>query len=225
MINTNIFEVDLQLTIEKEFDKKQIKHKTKLLGWKEDSYMILEVPTINGMLLNWKSGTSCVVKFINKGSVYRFQTTVVKLLHNPIPVIFVKYPKAIDNATTRKHDRIQTYLICDTFPLDENLEIKTFDFIDKESFEKSAVLLDFSIEGGLVEIKSNLVSLSVGERVSLSFTMPNNIAIDKLVTEIRNIRIESGRKLMGLRFLELNQEPFDHIKDFFEVYTDSKNDY
>ena len=225
MSTSTVFDVGMHLTLEKEFDKNNMKHKTQLLGWKEDGYIMVELPKVNGIYTDWKSGTSCLLKFINKGSIFQFKSTLIKTLLSPAPIMFLRFPKKIENATTRKQDRIQTYLICDTFSLDENLKKKKFDLIDDENFEKNAVLLDFSADGGLVELKNNLISFAIGEKIGMTFTMPSNVIVDTVVCELRNIRIESGRKLLGLRFLNDSPEPIKQIKQFFEKYNEDFGDF
>lgn len=218
MINATIFEVGLQVTIEKELDKQDIKYKSHIVGWKNDSYMLFELPFVNGDYSQWKSGTSIIVKFINRGRVYMFRSTLIKSTHQPVPLIFSKFPVKVEDGTTRKHERIQTYLISDLYPLTEELEQKKFDFIDEENFIGNAVLLDFSRGGGLIEIRNNLTNFSINEKIGMNVTLPSGVYIDKLIVEIRNIRIEAGKKLAGIKFLKLNPDALKEITDFFEKY-------
>jgi len=89
---------------------------------------------------------------------------------------------------------------------------------EEDSFKNSGILLDFSSGGGLIELKNSMISLGVGKRIAISFTLPNGTHIKELIVEVRNIRIEAGRKMVGLRFTDIDPVPNKVIEDFFTNY-------
>lgn len=218
MIDFTIMEVGVPLFIEKELDRKGIKFKSRIVGWVKDSYFLAELPSVNSAYVNWNTGTICVIRFVSKGKAYFFTTTVMKSLHQPIPLLVFSFPKKIDVEVSREYNRIQTYLPCDLYSLTDSLEKRSFDFIGDENFINNAVLLDFSSGGGLVELKNNLVNFYVNEKVGMDMVLPNGEKIEKLVIEIRNIRLENGKKLAGIQFLDANKKPLKKIKQFFDKY-------
>ncbi len=216
MIDSSILEIGLPITITKDFDTRNINYKTKIIGGQRDIYLILELPQLNGQLINWPSGTSCTVSFVLSQIPYQFKTIFIKSVHIPYPIMFIKFPQKIENATTREYERIQTYIDADLYPLDDKLQKRGIDIIGEEHFKKNAVLRDFSCGGGLIEVKNIYTSFSVGEKIGLFFLLPNGETVENLVCDVRNIRIESGKKLAGIKFTDLNSAALKKVTDFLE---------
>ncbi len=202
------FEVGMELVFAKDLDSRAIPYRSKLVGWKPDSYLIVELPVLNATVPHWDSGVGLSAKFTSGTSVFNFHTTLLKSINFPAPLMFLKFPKKIESASTRAFDRIQTHI-----------EAKIHPVMRDPVTPHSAVLLDLSTGGGLFEIESNRHLPAVGSLASISFTLPDGSEVNELLGEIRNIRIGNGAKLLGIKFVEKNPEPVAVLRNFFEEFT------
>ncbi len=217
MTKSVLFKVGTPVFLEKEFSNSKIKYETKVLGWSDDSFLFTELPFINGTYPTWNSGTSFTGKFISNDTAYIFRTTLIKIIHQPLPLAFFNFPMEILKDKTRKHDRIQTFLKGKTYPLDKELNPRDLDFISEEDKENS-IILNLSRRGGLVEIPKGFSAFSFGENVGLDFMLPNGESVEKLICQVRNIRIEAKKKVLGLEFVEKNMSEINKIDSFFDKY-------
>ncbi len=224
MEETNsVLEVGLQVFIESVYDNKHIKHKTKVLGWHTTNFIMITLPMINGAAVRWEMGTPCIIKFLSEGNVYAFQTNLLKVVYQPEPLLFLKYPNEIENVTIRKFDRIQTFIICEIYTLKDEVTVIQMDNDDDataESDPNHAILLDLSSGGGLINITDvkNEEIVQLYALVGLDFTLPDGTKIRGLVAEIRNIREDMGKKLAGIKFVDKNLTALGAIKDFFDKH-------
>ncbi len=215
--SNNILDIELPVFLEKEFDDRHVKYRSKVLGWSDGNFVMLALPSINGAILRWDPGTPCIVKFINKGSVYAFQSVMVKIIFQPYPLMFLKYPAEIENITIRQHERIQTYLICDMYR--DGAVIVMDDDAEQTDYRQNVVLLDLSPGGGLVEVIKETPGVSEpGSSVLIDFILPNGIKIVRLKAEIKNVRIDSGKRLLGIKFSDMDSPQIMLINEFFNKY-------
>jgi len=214
----SIFDVSVQVFIEKSGDPKQVRYKSKILGWHENSFVLLTLPTLNGTPVTWKPGTSTIVKFIHKGNVYAFKSKTIKHQYQPTPIIFLKFPDDIENVSLRKSKRIQTHLACSLFPLIHTITMDDDDENDENEHESNATTIDLSSEGALIEFHQDHSQFIIGDRLGLNIDLPDGTYIDGLISELRNIRIDSGKKLIGVKFLDTNKDAFDSLAAFFRKY-------
>ncbi len=215
---TLLFEVGSQITLERELDKQSIKYRTRVIGWLDQSWLILELPMLNGAYVNWPSGTSVIGKFQHSGDILNFRTMLIKVIHHPIPLMFLDFPLRIESATTREFQRIQTYLMCSIYAFGDPKQPQKAAAVESE-VAGNAVVLDFSRGGGQIEIWGDFEPVAIGQQVGLDLMLPNGESVDGLVVEIRNLRIESNRRVVGVQFMGVNPQPLNIIERFFDKYS------
>ncbi len=231
--NLDVLEISIPVFVEKQYDSKHLKYKTKVLGWDEKRFLILNLPSLNSSYLRWEVGTPCFVKFVNKGNVFAFEAHLLKTIFQPKPLMFLSYPTVIENVTLRKYERIQTYIICDIKPfgeeqnssakfvIDDDDDIFELEKKEKELSDKG-VLLDLSKGGGQIEILSHNHELKVDDVVAIDFSLPTGEPVQNLAIEIKNIRTDEEKTTVGARFLQTNQEAYNQITEFFNKYISKK---
>jgi len=83
-----------------------------LIGSLEDQYLILkqEGQVIQSAMINLKPGTQLVVRYISKGKIIGFRSSI--LVHTTVPdkLVFIKYPKEFAVHNVRSSPRIDCLL-------------------------------------------------------------------------------------------------------------------
>ncbi len=196
------FSVGLQIYIEKNLGEKNVKYLAKIIGWENGAYIIISSPAASGQPMDWQPGTPCTVKFFNNGKIFLFKTILLEKQQKPMVLGFIKFPQKIEEVELRKHKRIQTFLLCMVSRQGEPAPIQ-------------GTILDLSRGGGLIELPhvSNAV---VGEKIKLSFMLPNGTKIDNLCAEIKNVAQEADKVKLGTLFYDENREPFLKVDLFFK---------
>jgi len=106
-MDDNIFEVGQSISIETHY---KCFHTTHLIGWMEDLYLVTGVVQTSGKTGQLKVNDICGMRYLKDGIAYGFVTRVLAINFHPFPVMFIEYPKTIEQSMIRKHDRIQVNL-------------------------------------------------------------------------------------------------------------------
>lgn len=160
-------------------------------GWDEGRFVLIDMPEGKGALETFKVGSEWVARSILLGKAYGFKTEVAKTQFDPKPLVFLRYPDSIEALAIRKHERVSTFAIGSLTSVAENGEVG-------DSVE--CVMRDLSRGGCLVEAD---VNLSVGDKVALTFALPNGEKVAQIPGEVRNIRpSEEKRFAAGVMFSE-----------------------
>ena len=177
-------------------------------GWDETRFILIDVPDTKEAAEKFTAGSEWVARYILSGKAYGFKTDVIKIQFDPKPLIFLGYPGRIEALAIRKHKRISTFVIGSLSRVGENGEAQ--DAVE-------CVIRDLSRGGCLVEADTNL---SVGDKIALTFSLPDGEHVENILSEIRNARSpEEQRFAGGVMFSEDTDQKravdsfFDHIED------------
>ena len=154
-------------------------------GWDEGKFVLMDMPEGKGAREAFKVGTEWVARSILLGKAYGFKTEVAKTQFDPKPLVFLRYPDSIEALAIRKHKRVSTFVIGSLSRVAENGELR-------ENVE--CIVRDLSKGGCLVEADNDF---SVGDKVALTFVLPNGEPVNSIPGEVRNIRPSEEKRFAG----------------------------
>ena len=177
-----------------------------VLGFKYNDFIMTTQPENIKITFNFSAGTEYKSNYLFDGKSYEFQTKILKLQDNPIPLIFFSYPKNFKETSLRKNERLQVLI---------PLAIKTIRFRDganKEINNPKNKIIDISKNGCLI---STFRKIELGSILTLDFFLPDGTPVKDLEACVRNsLRTPMGMHI-GLEFFEMDEENKKKFDDFF----------
>jgi len=199
-MDKNIFEVGLPIAIETYY-KSYIT--TQLIGWKQDACLIMgnvQPPGNKGRL---KVNDHCKMRFLKDGVAYGFQTKILAIIFHPLPIMFCKFPKAIEQCTIRKSSRIKV-----------NLPAK---FVDADgNFVAEATITDLSEGGcGLTLPAREGREPDCENSYKIIFNaMENDMQLSCIIRKLRTVQ---DKHELGIEFINISHTDKEKFKLFLDV--------
>ena len=177
-----------------------------VLGFKYNDFIMTTQPEKIKKSLHLSTGTEYKTNYLFDGKGYEFQTKILKLQNNPIPLIFFSYPQDFNEKSLRKNERLQVLI-----PLVIR-KIRFRDGVTKQLNDPKNKIIDISKNGCLI---STFRKLELGSILTLDFFLPDGTPVKNLEACVRNsLRIPMGMHI-GLEFLETCEENKKKFDDFF----------
>lgn len=176
---------------------------TYVVGFKPPLCLILEHPLVDSWAHRLKVNDGVWVRCF-RDKLIRFRTRIVRILKEPIPLIFVEYPKTVEHINLRRSERKKVFLKGIFLDLKEKRPDRTWE----------GYILDISDTGCLMW--GDFVHL-VDREVLLNFTVPwtrRNIQ-----AKARVVRCEVTEKGMksGLQFLDLDEDTKKGLQELLQA--------
>lgn len=186
-ININIG-ANLFLQLEQE----DTKIKSTLVGIEEGEYLI--VRATSWVQENFKRGLQVIVRYILNGQANGFVGTVIGVITRPYPLLFLTYPKMVEQLNLRSEERTASL-----FPIKIIIRDKLC----------RCLIVDISTRGCKIRVKNY-----EREKLPLVLKDENMRIIGRLHTDkeqelngtIRRIEIKQDTTLLGVQFKELSDD-------------------
>ncbi|MEA2105010.1 MAG: flagellar brake protein [Candidatus Cloacimonadota bacterium] len=173
---------------------------SKLIGAKEGKYYIISSPKISDQShsetdieSNFPPNSKLILRSLYGGAVYGFESTIIKIIHDPDILIFIEYPDEIEIYNLRKEKRIVV-----------NIPAKII--ISNENY--TGTLTNLSNDGCLVCIDSNIQKLkqilTIDKLIYIKFTDPQSAIKYEIDCIIKNKNMENGKLEVGFSFDEMD---------------------
>lgn len=190
-----------------------LKIKGALVGLEYGSYVILRLSP-KDLVGNFRSeevlGSPIIVRYLFKGSVYGFKTSIANTVSNPARILFTKYPDKIEGMNIRTNTRYSCILPARTTFGDD-----TFD----------GAMVDISLEGGRCvikrppgpELESLYSAIDANKTALIKLDLPG---VDKPIdikASIRNICKDIDRVSFGGSFDEISPQGRTHLERFISL--------
>lgn len=199
-MDKNVFEVGLPIAIETFFKSYLTTH---LIGWEPDICLITGVVQSTGQSGKLKVNDHCRMRFLKDGIAYGFETKILAVSYNPLPLMFSRYPKDIQKFAVRKFDRIKV-----------NLPACLSVMGGKEIMD--ATITDISAGGcGLIFPTREGRALTANKIYSITFSAMESHM--QLSCAVRKIKTDRDRQDVGIEFINISPEDQQKIKLFLEV--------
>ena len=79
---------------------------SRLLGWKDKYFLLCDMPYHNGRALEIRGGVPCIVRFVVNGMACGARVETIKGQFSPEPLLFLTYPKEVEELALRKEARV-----------------------------------------------------------------------------------------------------------------------
>jgi c-di-GMP-binding flagellar brake protein YcgR len=198
-MDNNIFEVGLPIAIETYYKSYLT---TELLGWKQDVFLITGVVKSSSKTGQLKVNTHCKMRFLKDGIAYGFETKILVINSHHFPVMFCKYPKAIEQCTIRQFRRINVNLPAQFLDMDGN-------------FVADATIADISAGGcGLtIPVQEGKEPTCESTYKIIFSAMESDM---HLCCAIRKIQTLKDKHELGVEFINVAPEEKERIRLFLD---------
>ena len=181
-----------------------------LVGYDVGNYIILKYPAISkpteyADVLT--VGNVAIVRYIvegEKGECVAFSTTIKSIALVNEKLIFLEYPKQVENRQLRSIQRMQTHI-------PTQISVSSAKTTDTTI---NGVIVDISSEGCQFVFKSDSGNKQV-KKVAIKVTInsPNGSTPTTIVALVRNSRYQGGKIFVGIQFEEKQKTKVQNLID------------
>ena len=179
-----MFSVDTLVTIDLGTGKEKASCFSRIRGWREDKFVILDLPLVSGKPIYLHQNKEYIFRYIEEGEYWGFRSWVIENVFKPFPFTIIRYPTDSEHRSLRAVPRYKT-----------NLEA-TF---KSEGREGKGTVLDLSLQGCLLTAEA-ASGLEVGGVVVITVHFAGYDDIRNLTGAIRNVTSKDDRLLAGVSF-------------------------
>lgn len=189
--------VGLPLKISLTLDQQKVMYGSTLLGWKDHAWLVCEWPIQLGHDQLIAGGTPCTVSYFHDGKLVGYRSDIRDLITSPVPLLFIAFPKTVEEMHLRKHLRVSTnepilLIRADSGNASESA-LPTSNYF-------GGLLKDLS-EGGCSVVMVRRPSwLCPGATVRLEFELPGLGHITNLTGVMKNADMRDGSEMIGIEF-------------------------
>ena len=144
---------------------------------------------------------------MHKGTVFGFKSRIKHFITTPVKLIFIEYPKKIENQNLRAHKRIDCYLPANAKIADNTTE---------------GIVTDLSKEGCLftakrMNIKKSADQLQIDNEIGVDFQLPG---VEEKITipgKQKSIKKDKDNVDIGILFSDMATEVQEKLYDFLSI--------
>jgi c-di-GMP-binding flagellar brake protein YcgR len=196
--------VGLALKLSFARDQQKVMYGTTLLGWKDHAWLVCEWPLQLGHDQQIAAGTPCTISYLHDGKLVGYRSEIRELIAVPVPLLFVAYPKSVEEMHLRKHLRVSanepTLMIRATHDNASGSALPTTDYF-------GGLLKDLSAGGCSVLVVRTPTWLRPGTTVHMEFELPGLGHITNLAGSVKNTDTRGGEDIIGIEF-KFNQTEY-----------------
>lgn len=175
---------------------------TQLVGFVRGNYIIVATPRLSGNTINFGAGRNTViVRYLLDGTVFGFQSQVLRTIGAPFHLTFLKYPDKIEEVSLRRTPRVQVVIPIRRVNAGDGREC----------------IVNLSAMGALLQLTA---PVNLDDVLNLSFTLPDGREILDMPSTVRRVEITRDRVLAGVQF-EKNEKDIAAIEDYLGVVLDT----
>lgn len=177
--------------------------KSVLVGMVSNKCLIVDALFANTIKNRLFQGNKIVVRFLYEGTIFGFQSELIKAIFDPIKLLFISYPKIIARHELRSQKRFESFL-----PSDLSIKNKMF----------RGVILDISERGCRCLIKAsqgeNMPNITINQDLTINFQLPgveNEMTISGIV---KNFKRDINELHLGIQFDKISQSVQNKINQY-----------
>lgn len=174
-----------------------------LIGLEPQQYLILKIVIPQEFRKHIIKGAKLRITFLSSGSEYGFSTAIVDHITEPYKLIFISYPKTVENLDARSKTRVCCYIPATATMNEKNIK---------------GILNDISITGCkfIIKFPVNLQprQLMLIDNIQLFFPIMGFSALQTFSGKVRNTTIDKEKIAMGIEFTDLSEELQSSISNY-----------
>jgi c-di-GMP-binding flagellar brake protein YcgR len=189
--------VGLTIKLSLTLDEQKVMYGSTLLGWKDHAWLVCEWPLPLSRDQRVESGTPCTVSYLHDGKLVGYRSEIRDLIMSPVPLLFVAYPKTVDEMHLRRHLRAcanEPILLMQADTTNTSMSV-----LPANSY-LGGLLKDLSGGGCSVTVVRRPAWLRSGSTVRLEFELPGLGHITNLTGVVKSVEVGHGSEGIGIEF-------------------------
>ncbi|HMS85138.1 MAG TPA: flagellar brake protein [Nitrospira sp.] len=178
-------------------DGQKVMYGSTLLGWKDHAWLVCEWPVLLSHDQRVESGTPCTVSYLHEGKLVGYRSEIRDLMRSPVPLLFVAFPKAVEEMHLRKHLRVSANEPILLIQADQTNRSAS---VLPASGYFGGLLKDLSEGGCSVTMVQRPAWLRPGSTIRLEFELPGLGHVTNLTGVVKNVDVGSGTETVGVEF-------------------------
>lgn len=170
----------------------KVRLNTRLVGWDPDHCLIVEQPTRGGQSVQLPKNLPVVGRGMHEGRVWGFQSAVLFQTLQPFRVLYLAYPKKIEEVSLRKTERLNTRIRVLITPRKHD-----YATLAKDENASWGVIKNLSVGGCSLSCPFRF---EVNMPVFMSFELPDGSVPENIMGFVRNVTREQSENLYGVQF-------------------------
>ncbi|HPM75632.1 MAG TPA: flagellar brake protein [bacterium] len=187
------FRVGMQIFVDLVQRNKPVRATAHVMGWCRPCHLMTGFPEVQGRMVVASEESDVIIRFMHEGTIYGFPAVIVAKQQTPFPMWTLSHQPVVEFATMRRSPRIRIIL-------------PVFDETGREH-----VSVDISAHGMLLASKQ---TFSIGDRLTLSFALPDGIEVRGLRAEIVRLQQSREASLMAVNYFEDQRESLEKIAQY-----------
>ena len=175
--------IELGTNLQLDIEGTNISLTSEMIGMEVGKYLIIKVYKMNNDQREELRNNTITVKYLHKNSILGFKSNIISIISEPENIIFLEYPKSIENFSVRTHERGPCFLpiqleieynVVEGAIIDINTAgcccvIKHFKVLDEQALDKVTIHLqnnkserEYSLTGNVRSIRQKKDELNIG---------------------------------------------------------------
>ncbi len=184
---------------------------SELVGVEEDKYLIIKMPpipsvgTVSSLSGLFCKGNTVVVRYMHNGTLFGFKSRVYHVIIDPVKLIFLEYPKKIEDYNLRSHRRVDCYLPASVGVAGNTIE---------------GAITDISREGCHFTMEKSKVKrliLQIDKGVDVSFQLPGVGKKLTIAAKQKTIKKDKNNINIGVEFINMDNKTEERLYDFLST--------
>lgn len=159
----------------------ETRHLVKVIGYLAGQSLLISTPRIKGQAMLLREDQRVTVRLLSGGSVFAFETQILRASLTPYPYLHLVYPKEFESTVVRKAQRTSAHVIASV----ENTHSEL-------PQPQPAIIADMSTAGAMLESKSPFGKPGDNIVISAKFVVGNIERYISVGALIRNVREKAG---------------------------------
>ncbi len=163
--------------------------RTAIRGWQKGRYVLLDLLPKQSLPTTLRSGASCVIRFVSRGTVCGFASSILDIVPSEsLHLMRLNWPEEISEVRVREHERHDVEIPCTITAADGN--------------NHAGTIHDLCASGCRVWTTAILDHDTL---IALEFVLPDGSAIEGLGASVRNINPVPGGCYFGCQFEDTSE--------------------
>jgi c-di-GMP-binding flagellar brake protein YcgR len=194
----NVIVIPIGTFLKIEIEGISFRMNSEIVGYEKSDYLIIKMPkasNMNYLKTKFYRGNKITIRYLDHGTVYRFETEIIGVVNDPAHLILTRYPKIVSEYDLRDKKRYECFI-----PAEAKMGQEKY----------MGMIVDISENGCLLMLKSadndKLPEANIGDKLDFTILIPGDDVGHQLTMEAKNIKKDSQVCFLGGNFIEINEE-------------------
>jgi c-di-GMP-binding flagellar brake protein YcgR len=203
----NLGFISLGTDVSIEVEGVEERFKSRMIGVDRERFLILRTPVSIAAGLqqtNLGSGTGIIIRYLFHGTVWGFRSSVLETLGGDLGVLFVAFPKEVENYDLRSAQRVEARIPVRVIAEEETIE---------------GMIVDLSATGARILVEAGQIkdaAPSPSASVTLLARFDTSDEPTKLDCLVRSVQEDSSRTSLGVQYESPSPEAVASISTYID---------